>query len=116
MKFSLGNLGGILYYKDTPLLQFKFRRDVLESLNMLVDRNDPRLPVEFIINKVPDDTKLHIFFEDRTTPETRIGLDDMMKQTVVQYYYPERIIRYSGGKCIHDQFHLVCDDDDSCWK
>lgn len=116
MKFSLGNLGGTLYYKNVPLFEFKYKRDVLVCITMLVSRKDPRLPIEFAIDRVPDDRKLHIFFEDRTTPEMRIGLEEEMAATPVQYYYPERIIRYSSGRCIHDSFWLKCDDDVTCWK
>ena len=116
MKFSLGNLGGTLYFEDVPLFTFKYNRDVLERFELLVPRSDTRLPVEFAINKVSDDRKLHIFFEDRTTPETRIGLAEEMAKTPVQYYYPERIIRYSKGRCAHDTFWLLCDEDETCWK
>lgn len=93
MKFSLGNLGRTLYFEDVPLFVFKYNRDMLEHFELLVPRSDTRLPVEFAIDKVSDDRKLHIFFADRTTPETRIGFAGEMAKTSVQYYYPERIIR-----------------------
>ena len=114
-KFSLGNLGGTLYFSDVHLFKFKFERDCLKSIEMLVDRTDKRLPIEFEINKVSDNEKLHIFFEDRTTPETRIVLQESMSNSPIEYYYPERLIRYSNGKSVQDPYLLECDDDRTCW-
>ena len=115
-KFSLGNLGGTLYFSDVPLFRFKFIRDYLVSIEMIVSREDKRLPIEFEINKLSDNEKLHVFFEDRTTPETRYGVQESMRNSPIKYYYPERIIRYSNGRSVQDPYWLECDNDETCWK
>lgn len=112
---DLGNLGGTLYYKELPILNFKFKKNKLVSMELLVEKDCVRLPVEFRLYGVSGNNLVK-FFEARITPSTRQGLDEFLAQTPVKYYYPERIIRYNSGRCIHDYYWVECDDDNSCWE
>ena len=111
--FKIGNLGGTLYYEDTPIMRFKFIRGALQSYEVLCN-NRNMLPYECIRDGVGTDSIIK-FFEARITPETRIGFNALLATTPIKYYHPERIIRYQSGKCIHDRYWLECDDDNSCW-
>lgn len=114
MMFRLGNLGGTLYHSDTPIFKFKYIRDCLKELTILC--NDMTMyPAVMYLYGIEDST-IRRFFEDRTTPASRQGLDEDLAGSPVEYYYPERIIRYSNGNCIHDCYHLVCDNDTTCWN
>lgn len=110
--FSVGNLGGVLYYDDTPIVRFKFIRGYLEEYQLL---SNSLLPFE-IRDGIVNGDRLTRFFEARITPDTRIGINEELAKTPIKYYHPERIIRYSSGKCIHDHYWLECDDDNSCWE
>lgn len=110
---KVGNLGGVLYYKDVPLLEFKFERGILVKSNLLTDKMN-LLPFE--LWKEINGWNLTKFFDERITPSTRQGIDKFLAGTVVKYYHPERMIRYGSGRCIHDHYWVECDDDDTCWQ
>lgn len=110
----LDNLGGTLYKNDTPIARFKFRNNRLISKELLTD-DASLLPFEFERRGLTENTIIE-FFDARITPDTRIGLNEALAETLIKYYYPERMIRYNSGKCIHDRYWLECDDDDTCWK
>lgn len=112
--FKLGNLGGVVYYKDTAVVRFKFKHDMLVDCVILVD-NVNILPFE-LRHRNTDDGSLRRFFEERMTPYTRDGFHELLASTPVKYYDPERIIRYNKGRCIHDKYWVECDDDDTCWR
>lgn len=110
---TIGNLGGILYYKETPLLKFKFEYGVPMEYELLTDELN-LLPFDFKFHDLYDG--LLLFFGDRPTPDTRIGIHEVLKETPIQYYNIERMIRYNHGQSIHDCFWIEQDDDISCWK
>jgi hypothetical protein len=110
---SVGNLGGTLYKEDIPIIKFKFIRNSLNELEVYT-RDRKVVPFEFW-NEV-NEYQIIKFFDERITPDTRQGLNESLAQTPIKYYYPERIIRYSTGHCIHDRYWLECDDDDTCWR
>ena len=114
MKFSVGNLGGTLYKGDIQVCDFKFVKGQLVSL---VQHTDDMAIVPFDCSKdgINTDT-LTRFFYYRITPSTRINIDETLAATPIVYYQPERIIRYSAGRCIHDRYWVECDADDTCWK
>lgn len=112
--FKLGNLGGILYFKDKAVVSFKYQHDVLVSCALLTS-NVNELPFE--LRKMnTDDGSLRQFFEERTTADSRDGIHELLASTPVKYYDPERIIRYNKGRCIHDKYWLECDNDNRCWE
>lgn len=112
---SLDNLGGTIYYKDTPVVEFKYKRDVIQFIGEL-NKDCVNLPFEFCDTEKVTDHLIRCFFEARIVPETRIGLNEVLSKTKIQYYNPERIIRYQEGRCIHDQYWLQCDNDETCWE
>lgn len=112
--FKIGNLGGTLYKENIPILRFKFRSGMLVESESLTD--DRRvLPMELYEGGV-DTFTLSAFFEERITPPTRQGINELLAATPVKYYDPERIIRYNSGRCIHDKYWVQCDDDNTCWR
>ena len=111
----LDNLGGTIYYRDELVVTFKFERDHLKYVGEL-NKSCSRLPYEFIGEDKATEHLLRCFFDARIVQETRIGLSEALAKTKIQYYYPERIIRYQSGRCIHDEFWTMCDDDETCWK
>ena len=111
---QLCNLGGTIYYRDLPIVTFKYKHDRLQYVSE-INKECKVLPFEFLgIDKVTDNL-LRCFFDARIVPETRIGLNEELLKTPVKYYNPERIIRYQKGTCIHDDFWVKCDDDNECW-
>ena len=110
---SIGNLGGILYYKETPILKFKFNHGIPMEYEVLTD-NLNLLPFEFKFHGLYDG--LILFFEDRPTPDTRIGIHEELEKTPIQYYDIERLLRYNHAQCIHDCYWIEQDNDISCWK
>ena len=113
MKFSVGNLGGTLYKGSVPICEFKFERGQLRYVEVLTS-DKALIPVDCLHKGFTGDSLINFFFF-RTTPATRRGIDAYLAMTPVQFYYPERIIRYSEGKCIDDDYWLKCDDDKICW-
>ena len=111
---DLGNLGGTLYYKEIPLFEFKFNRDGSVTHKVINDDLD-LYPFEMRFGEINANT-ITRFFNERITPSTRIGLDEVLANSPIKYYHPERIIRYSSGRCIHDPYWLKCNDDNSCWE
>lgn len=110
--YSVGNLGGILYNKETPILRFKFVKGVLRECEAFTDN----------MNLMPFDIVRHglwegvvEFFSDRCTPDTRQGIHETLKETPMQYYHPERMLRYCHAQCIHDNYWIEQDDDNTCW-
>ena len=108
---GVGRLGGVLYYKDIPVLNFKFDGGYPVKYEVL---NDKYLPFELKLFGVFDG--LISFFDDRCTPDTRIGIHELISKTPIQFYDKERLLRYCHGQCIHDCFWIEQDDDISCWK
>lgn len=113
-KIRLDNLGGTIYYKNEKVVSFKYERDILIFVSE-INRQCSLLPYEFLNVDRATDHLIRCFFDARIVPETRIGLNELLAKTEIQYYYPERIIRYQSGRCIHDEFWLKCDDDRTCW-
>ena len=110
---TIGRLGGILYNKDIPVLEFKFDGGYPIEYKLLVD--DIRLlPFDFQFNDLFDG--LMSFFGDRCTPDTRIGIHEGLAKTPIQYYNVERMLRYCHAQSIHDCYWIEQDDDISCWK
>lgn len=109
---SIGNLGGVLYYKETPLLRFKFEYGTPMEYELLTDELN-LLPFDFKFHDLYDG--LLLFFGDRPTPETRIGFNEELKKTPIQYYNVERLLRYNHAQCIHDCFWIEQDNDNRCW-
>ena len=109
---SLGNMGGILLFRDLPVLMFKYRNGVLLSLNMLTE-DLSELPVEFRVK--PPHEALTEFLIDQVTPDTRYDIDEELAKSPIQYYDVERMLRYSYGFNI-DSLHWIRQDEDiSCW-
>ncbi|MCQ2522659.1 MAG: hypothetical protein MJ105_09830 [Lachnospiraceae bacterium] len=44
------------------------------------------------------------------TPETRYGLNELIENSVVKYYNPERLIRFNKGRTQVDDYWVKCDD------
>lgn len=112
--FKLNNLGGVLYKDDKEVMVFKFQRNMLVKCELLTD--DIRLLPFELRHRNTDDFSVRKFFEERITPPTRDGINELLATTPVKYYDPERIIRYNKGRCIHDKYWVECDDDDTCWR
>ncbi len=107
---GVGRLGGILYYKDIPVLDFKFDGGYPIKYEVL---NEKYLPFEMKMLGLFDG--LVSFFEDRCTPYTRIGINDSILKSPIGCYDEERILRYCHGQCIHDCYWIEQDDDNRCW-
>lgn len=109
---SLGNFGGILYKKNIPLLSFKFKSGMLIDVQQIVE-DDSQLPFEMKHFGLYDGTES--FFSDRPTPHTRIGIDETLAKTPIQYYNAERMLRYNHAQCIDDVYWVKQDNDIKCW-
>ena len=109
---SIGNLGGTLYYKDIPIAVFKFDRGTPVKCDML---SDDKTILPFELMHFGTFRGIYEFFIDRPTPETRIGFNELLKETPIQYYDVERLLRYNHAQCIHDCFWIEQDDDNRCW-
>ena len=114
MRLSFGNLGGTIMFRNTPVLNFKFYRGALKVLTPLVPHESKLLPPEFYLMK--NSEALYSFLEDQVTPCTRIGIDEELKKTPIQYYNPERMLRYSHGISVENRYWISQDDDISCWE
>lgn len=75
------------------------------------------------VDLLPSDFKFHdlyhgllLFFGNRPTSDTKLAIHEDLKNTPIQYYNIERLIRYNHGWSIHDCFWIEQDDDISCWK
>lgn len=112
--FNLRNLGGTLYFKDLPVLEFKFVNNRLKKANVLSDAGIKQHPIFYLFGVSENSIKR--VFESRTTPRERQGLEESLKKANLGSYDPERINRYTSSRCIHDNFWLDCDDDKTCWK
>ena len=109
---SIGNLGGILYYRDVPLIKFKFKAGMLIDAEY-INEIKRYLPVEIQFNGLEEG--LVEFLIDRPTPDTRIGIHEHLKETPIQYYNVERMLRYCHAQSIHDCFWVKQDEDNKCW-
>jgi len=114
MKFSVRNLGGTLYKGQTKICTFKFDKGWLEHIEVFT-YDKALIPVDCLKDGFTGDSLTRFFFY-RTTPETRQGIHEYLKTTPVEFYDPERIIRYSRGRCIDDDYWLECDNDGRCWR
>ena len=109
---SVGNLGGILYYKDIPIIKFKFNSGMLIDCEALTDKMN-LMPIEVRRHGLWDG--LPEFFIDRPTPDTRQGFHEQLKKTPIQYYDVERLLRYCHAQSIHDCYWIEQDEDNICW-
>lgn len=112
---KLHNLGGTIMLGDTPILEFKFVRDEATYIGPL-NTECENLPFEFTDVEEVTPRLIRCFFDARIVPSTRIGINEALAKTKIQYYDPERIIRYQQGRCIDDNYWLKCDDDETCWE
>lgn len=110
---SVGNIGGTIFNINTPIINFKCEKGSVVSIEMLRDEKG-LLPIEFWIK--PPKTALLEFLIDQVTPETRIGIDEELSKTPVQYYDVERLLRYSHGYNIDTTFWIKQDNDIRCWE
>lgn len=108
----LGNLGGSLNIATRPLIDFKFENDKLVSCKVLSTYG---LPYEFVSGNC-DENMLRCFFNARIVPKERFKLSEDLRAAGIEFYIPERIIRYQNGKSIIDQYWLSPDTDDTCWR
>lgn len=110
---SIGNFGGTLYFKEVPIAKFKFDRGSLEYVTLLTD-DKKVLPT--LINLYGPEKGITMFFEDRCTPETRIGLAEELANTPIQYYSVERLLRWNHAQLAHDRYWVKQDTDKRCWE
>jgi len=102
--FNLGNLAGTIMLGDTPLVRFKYKKDVLQYAEILSD-NVSIMPPEFRGLKA-NERLVRCFFAERITLDTRQGLDKSLLEHGMEYYDPETIIRYQNGRCFDDDYWL----------
>ena len=110
---SVGNMGGTIFNINTPIINFKCEKGSVVSIEILKNEKS-LLPVEFWM-KSPK-TALLEFLTDQVTPETRIGIDEELTKTPVQYYDVERLLRYSHGYSVDATFWIRQDNDVRCWE
>lgn len=103
----------LLCVGDKELISFKFVRGSLKTAEFI---SRELLPFEFDGLERVTEKSLIDWFDARITPETRIGIHEALAQTPIEYYHPERMIRYGDGKCTHDWCWVKCDDDRTCWE
>ena len=115
MSLRLNNLGGTIMCEGKELIYFKFERDSLQEARFLTNDKYP-MPFEFQGLSTVTEKSLRDFFDARITPDTRIGIHEELAMTKIGYYDPERMIRFNNGKCIHDWYYMVCDNDMTCWS
>ena len=109
---SAGELGGVLFKENVPIIEFKYKSGMLVYTKMLTD--DKRyIPFEFISLGIDDG--LDMFIMDRPTPDGRIGIHEKIKETPIQYYNVERMLRYCHAQSVHDCYWIKQDNDISCW-
>ena len=109
---SAGGLGGILFKENVPIIEFKYKSGMLVYTKMLTD--DKRyIPFEFISLGIDDG--LDEWIMDRPTPDMRIGIHEKLKETPIQYYNVERMLRYCHAQSVHDCYWIKQDNDISCW-
>lgn len=100
------NISGTLMRQDTPLCEFTIVNDVCTSFSRLC--KDGQL---FPYGCNPDTFDMYqrnlvIFFYDRTTPSTRIGIDEVCKNIGIGYYDMSKLIEFYHGASIQDPFWI----------
>lgn len=109
---SARDLGGTLYWKNYPVVKFKFDGGMLLEVEQLTD-DKGLLPFEITEHGLWDG--LEMFIMDRPTPDGRIGIHKELKETPIQYYNVERMLRYCHAQSVHDCYWIKQDNDISCW-
>lgn len=109
---SARNLGGTLYWRNYPVVEFKFNCGMLVEAEQLTD-DKGLLPFEITEHGLWDG--LEMFIMDRPTPDGRIGIHEKLKETPIQYYNVERMLRYCHAQSVHDCYWIKQDNDISCW-
>lgn len=111
---SLRNLGGTLFYKNTPIIEFKYLRGTLKTINMLTS-DLSILPVEFRSRETKA-IALTDFLMEQTIPDTRIGIHEYLTTTPMKHYDLERMLRWYHGYLFGSPFWIKQDDDMTCWE
>lgn len=107
--FRLDNYGGTLYNKEIPLMKFKFKDDVLVSVERLCT-NEKLFPYELYDTDLSD-RYVRLFFEMRTTSSNRQGLRELLKEHHIPYYSPEFLLRYCKARTCDDKLWVEPDSD-----
>ena len=109
---SARNLGGTLYWRNYPVVKFKFNGGMLIEAEQLTD-DKGLLPFEITEHGLWD--CLVMLITARPTPDGRIGIHEKLKETPIQYYNVERMLRYCHAQSVHDCYWIKQDNDISCW-
>lgn len=97
---DIRNLSGVLMRRDEPLVRFRVIDYEVTQCEILAAIN--RCPVEFRWAQTKEEA-LRLYLKERLPPETRIGLHRTLQAAGIDYYDPERIIRYSHGYNVSDK-------------
>ena len=99
---SFGNLSGTVMENDTECIEFEFKRGELTKINVI------KKPNLFEFDTMPPKKALLYFLDDRVVPESRIGLQEYLDNAGLGFFNFERIIRYTKGRDITDNYWIKC--------
>lgn len=103
-----------MYNRNTPIIEFKYKSGMLQEMNILTDCIT-LLPVIFRFRNSSEEALTEFLFEN-TTPDTRIGINEELMKTPMQYYDLERMLRWHHGYLFGSTYWVKQDDDVSCWR
>lgn len=98
---EIGNVAGTVMKKDTPLVKFVVERGEPIEVELLQQTD---LPFEF--RCLEPKAAIMEFLDDRVVPETRIGLDKVLKEAGIPYFSMDAILRYGHGVACDDQYWI----------
>lgn len=97
--FKVSDLEGTLMRVDDEQICFKIEKSEVVDMAVVCDRK--KLPYEFRLCK-SDKRALLMFLEDRTVPETRIGITEALKKAGIPYYDPAMILKLNHACSVSD--------------
>ena len=99
---SFGNLSGTVMENDEECIEFEFHRGELKKINVI------KKPDLYEFDTMPAEKALLYFLDDRVVPESRIGLQEYLDKAGLGTFNFERIIRYTKGRDVTDDYWIRC--------
>ena len=106
---SFGNLTGTFMKKDSPQIEFRFRRGELVEFSVI------NKPDSYEFRYAPEEKAFLLMMSDRLVPDTRIGIQKDLEKVGIPYYDPQLILEYTHGFSITDDYWIKLSGEDITW-